>query len=317
MKYLITIIYLSQLILTEPIGIEFSDPAISDTLAFWTPERIERALSNPLFPINNERNKPYNSTLKKNCPIDNCPSNQPLPNPIKGDSSQYPWIGKLLVYRGTGKNAQEWSCSASVVRSPGGKLISSAGHCIIDDTGKAYERPMFYLQYGPGQEKINSSWPINGAWWEKCYAAKPGYPNVWDYSWLRTKDVISTHAGGGLVYPNDVQSDLLFYEFGYPGNGNNNLYECHAKLCTCDYPLFPPCQITGRDMSFSLGCKGMKLNHGMSGGPVVGWTTYQPDPVIAGVMSYMDGVLGWEKQYWTYLGTSARATYEFAVKNGA
>jgi len=305
LKKLIFLICLSQFahfILAEPNGIEFSDDEVMDTIAFWTQERIERALSTPLPNLlNNEKAQPAPKS---------CPWNPPPLTKLTGNYSQlYPWIGKLLIYRGK----TEFSCSASIVRSKGGKMLASAGHCILDENGKVYERPMFYLQFGPN---YNRSWPINGAWWEKCFAAKTTQiPNVWDYTWLRTRDAILPFASGGLIYPNDINADLVLTEYGYPGTGGGYLYECHAKMCDHDFPIFPPCKISGTDMSFTLGCEGLKFNHGMSGGPVIGGT--KPNLLIAGVMSNIHGDLGFEKQYWTFLGSSARAAYNEAVANGA
>jgi len=300
--FIVCLSQLAHLILTAPTGIEFSDSEVKDTLAFWTPERIEEALSTPLIPSHIVEERKSDLT---------CPFTPPSLNKLIGNYSElYPWIGKLLVYRGN----NTFSCSASVVQSTGSRMLASAGHCILDANSTPYERPMFILQFGP-QYNI-SKWPINGAWWEKCFAADPTQiPNVWDYSWLRTTDPVLPFAGGGLIYPSDVPSDLVLTEYGYPGTGGGYLYGCSGTVCADDFPLSPPCTISGTDMSFSIGCEGSEFNEGMSGGPVVGGT--KPNIVIAGVMSNFLGQPGFVKEYWTFLGTSARAAYNVALANGA
>jgi len=299
------LIYFIHLVKPEATGVDFSFTDVTETLLFWTPERIARAI--PLGTHINSR------TLAKGLgETERFGSCSPPTNKILGNYSvNYPWIGILLVYLG----GKEFKCSASVVRSPGGKMISSAGHCIINPSGVVYQNPMFILQSDPNNNS-STHWPISGAWWEKCYQAKPVSGSVWDFSFLRTKDVILPYSRG-LIFPNDVNSDLILTEYGYPGakEYGGYLFGCSGQVCASNFPYFPPCRITGTDMSFSLGCEGSPQNEGMSGGPVVGGV--KPNQFIAGVISYYYGSLWAIKQYFSFFGTSAHAVYALAVANGA
>ncbi|HEY2477991.1 MAG TPA: hypothetical protein VGI17_04610 [Solirubrobacterales bacterium] len=308
-----------------------------EALLYWTPARIENAepLPIPILPGGPPAGEgggvettSAESTLAETPPVETAPgeaapgaSTAALRSAVAGQTSAVegfpsadPTVfpdstnGKVLGAYKVGSELKGYECSGSVVGSPAGNVVVTAGHCVIDpETGGIARFLIFVPGYREGSEPY-------GRWAAEFYAttesweatAKPGStPNEGgDVAMLVLHSKFNgteiEEETGGLGIGFDQACSQTYTQWGYPGEFpyNGDLLYTH----TTPY--------AGADTSPNFSPEPIKIasdfTQGASGGP---WTVGPGTaPTVVSVTDY-----GYEDQpgflYGAYFGRAVRAAY--------
>jgi V8-like Glu-specific endopeptidase len=219
--------------------------------------------------------------------------------------------GKIYGEYAIGSESFEYSCSGSVVDSPYGDVVLTAGHCVIDPESGAVARRVVFI---PGYREEADPY---GVWTATAYATTE--------TWKKTAGTESPNEGGDLAFlvlrKNSSEKSVeetvgslniafdqarpqTYTQYGYPAESPYDgeiLYKHTAAYGGTDLrePLFSPQPIKIAS----------DFTAGSSGGP---WTVGSGSvPTVASVTDY-----GYEDQpgylYGAYFGEAARKAYEAA-----
>jgi hypothetical protein len=207
---------------------------------------------------------------------------------------------------------EDYVCSASVINTPVGNVVLTAGHCVIDpETGTKTNTEMIFI---PGYR--NQSAP-HGVWHAEFFTTTETWKNTaksgstpnegGDLAFVGLKDNESGEdvesAVGALGIGFDQACNQSFTQFGYPAETpyNGELLYSH----TTGY--------AGPDTNSTFSPEPMKIasdfTRGASGGPwAVGIGTSASPPTVLSLTAY-----GYENQpgylYGPYFGEAAKRAY--------
>jgi hypothetical protein len=234
------------------------------TSRYWTPRRMRRA-------------EPLSIVIDRDSP-DSPPARSPRTlagatvNAELGDPSAYPDRTHGKVFFRLGRRS--YTCSATVLDSPKGNVVITAGHCV--HPGKPKKDFASKWTFVPGYEDGES--PFGRFPFKRLYALR-GWTRKGNYNYdiataklrgnKKFPDVEQAAGGGrGIDWdiPRDTTRQLDFDVWGYPVAGgqfdHRKLYVCHTSWALDD----PEPEPRG-EPPFGVGCD---LTKGSSGG---GWVT--------------------------------------------
>jgi V8-like Glu-specific endopeptidase len=274
--------------------------------AFWSPERMRRAEPLSLLAL-----KPDGSVAKDDGVSPAAAADPSARGTDSGDSTIYPNSANGLVY-GTYDDPIEpfdYQCSGSVLNTPTGNVVLTAGHCVIDpDTGT----PATNLIFVPGFRDFNEPY---GEWTAPAFAttsqwqSTAGGPNpneAGDMAMLtldnRPSDSATLQSVVGAVGIAFNQPRLQTYvEYGYPAEvpyNGDRLYELTSPWGRDDTQFSP------NPMGISSDFTG-----GSSGGP---WLVGNA-PVAESVSDYVyvsPAPVSWRGyMYGPYFGSIAQSLF--------
>lgn len=278
----------------------------AEALAYWTPARLASAEPLSVLTVPGAPSISTSTAIRRSTTGTRTAAPEGI-EVVAAESTMFPnrAIGKVFGMYEVNHQAQGFECSGSVINSPRGNVVLTAGHCAIDpETGATAG----YLIFIPGYRE--GSWPY-GAWiaseiattksWKKT--AKAGwYPNEGaDLALLvMSRNVQETVGALGIAF--DQPCNQLYTQYGYPANPP---YEEGKFLYSHTAPY------AGVDTNPNFSPTPMKIvsdfTQGASGGP---WTVGPSSaPTVLSVTAY-----GYEQQpgylYGPYFGEEARAAYE-------
>lgn len=219
--------------------------------------------------------------------------------------------GKIYGEYRFGLEKELYQCSGSVLNSPNGDVVLTAGHCVIDpETGTVANKLMFVPGYRQHSEPF-------GRWAAEAFAttetwkktAKAGqHPNEGGDLAVLVLSESETHKNveevvGGLGVAFDQPCNQTYTQYGYPAEApydGETLYSHVTPYAGPDTnPLFSPVPIKIAS----------DFTQGASGGP---WTIGpSSSPTVVSLTDY-----GYEDQpgwlYGAYFGEAARKAYELA-----
>lgn len=228
-----------------------------------------------------------------------------------GSSTLYPnrVNGKIFGEYLIGEEIYEYECSGSVVDSPHGDVVLTAGHCVIDPESGVVARDVVFV---PGYREGTDPY---GVWTATHYTTTE--------TWKETAGTRSPNEGGDLAFlllednsgGADVEETVgslniafdqaraqTYTQYGYPAEkpyGGEILYSHVAAYDGTDLndPLLTP-----RPIKIAS-----DFTAGSSGGP---WTVgSSSSPTVASVTDYgYEGEPGY--LYGAYFGEAARVAYE-------
>jgi len=208
--------------------------------------------------------------------------------------------------------AQEYQCSGSVIDSPQGDVVLTAGHCVIDpETGAVAGQVVFV----PGYRELKApygifaanSWVTTPEWSSTAGTGDPD--EAGDLALL----VLAPRAGTGASVEATVGALAIGFErpregtytqWGYPGESpyNGEILYSHTTPYAGTDPFYPPAVAPIRIASdFTAGASGGPWTVGPASAPTVLSLTdyyYPSDP---------------HHLYGAYFGSAARHVYEAAA----
>lgn len=239
----------------------------NDVSDYWTPERLRRAAANPAdapsTPNGHEQHGQHAQTTRiaaretqRSVPPKAPPSataGQPngQATPANGEQEGKPapasrTVGK--VFFRNAKNKMDYSCSAAVVNSPSGNLLSTAGHCVHDSRkGDWHLNWTFAPDFAYGKQPFGlwkAEWLTSFAGWVEQERAD------YDVAFVKVaargkSDLVRTVGGNGLETGMARKRHLTVLGYPvlppYPGD--------HQYFCTGDAApegsrLKMPCTLT-------------------------------------------------------------------------
>ncbi|HVW47666.1 MAG TPA: hypothetical protein VHA76_11470 [Solirubrobacterales bacterium] len=229
-----------------------------------------------------------------------------------GESTLFPNRANGTVY---GKyvvdgESEYYQCSGSVIDSPQGDLVLTAGHCVIDpETGVAASWVIFVPGYREGAEPYGafaaSSWVTTPEWTSTAGTLDPD--EAGDLAFLVLADSTTTGASveatvGSLAIAFERSREQVYTQWGYPGEAPYDgqvLYRNTAPYGGFD-PIYSPAPIKIAS-DFTAGASGGPWTIGPTSAPTVLSLTdyyYEGDP---------------HHLYGAYFGSVARQVYEAAA----
>jgi V8-like Glu-specific endopeptidase len=225
------------------------------------------------------------------------------PTPVSAPFVGMPMVGALFV-SGEGGRPGDHYCSASVVDSPGGDLIATAAHCIVDPgNGSTTEAPFVFVPgYHNGKEPYGAWTPtkvlIDPHWLAN---SDPDY----DIAFAVVHEVGHPQARlAGLVGSEGVSFNtrlpVVVSGIGYPASGEQPI------ACLNTLTSFQPTQS-------EFDCSGFA--NGSSGGPLLlGISPSSGRGNLVGVIGgYQEGGLTSEVSYASVFTDSVEALYRQAI----
>ncbi len=226
--------------------------AAGDPAGYWTAERIERA--RPLDPVRVGGPGVARPTRSRRVPF----TSGAVPDPTVFPSSAN---GKLLGrLRGFGP----FQCSATVVDSPSGRVILTAGHCVYDpELARFAKRLTFIPAYSDGAAPF-------GSWaWSELETTRQWVRQAntnFDFATIVLRrggaGAVVEDTAGGLPLATNGPRGQTYRAVGYPGNraGAERMWSCTSGYAGPDPRPFP----RGK-APIGIGCD---MGPGASGG---GW----------------------------------------------
>lgn len=217
----------------------FYGPANPQTLSYsearrtWTADRIAAAQ-----PLPSDVAVPGTSPRPKAAPTPSllgAATPQTLKANILKNPTTYPnrLHGKLV---GTFEGLGDYACSATVVTSGSGSLLTTAGHCAYDvQSGTIASN----LAFAPGYSKDSvplGVWPISNLIVDKAWAKKGKLD--YDYSMMRTLvspfgTLQSVVGSRGIGF--NLKRKQRLQAYGYPAKGRKQYDGDKLVLCTSGY----------------------------------------------------------------------------------
>jgi V8-like Glu-specific endopeptidase len=269
--------------------------------AFWTPARIRNAkpLSLVVGPGGRIR------TQSGSAPAAAAPT---ADGTDTGDSTLYPNRANGLVLFFFGPD--EFGCSGSVVNSPAGNLVLTAGHCVIDPGPGTHATDIVFIPgYRDGNEPFGE-WPATSftttPQWESTTST--GNPDDSDEAGDIAILTLAGRPGDGATIQGVVGAvgiafnqarSQTYMQYGYPAEfpyDGSRLYELTSGLAGSDPTFNPPTLEITSDFT-----------PGSSGGP---WLVGNP-PVALSVSDYKY-VGDNNHMYGPYFGSIAQQLYAAA-----
>jgi V8-like Glu-specific endopeptidase len=240
----------------------------SETLRYWTSERMQRALAPPRRP----RPTPMGGSPDAGPPITIPPTG---PGPLAGalaprtgrrlnaESPGAPWTSRGAVRATTGKvfftiAGTDYVCSAGTVTGTNHDLVVTAGHCTEDASGSWARNWIYVPGYDQGRRPYGA------------FTARHVFlPDAWSRRGDENYDValvaLATSGGrhvtdvvGAQGIAFDQPRGTLVYGFGYPAGGRYD----GERLTYCSGKTYPDSHRITRDEG--LRCD---MTEGSSGGP--------------------------------------------------
>jgi len=256
------------------------------TVAFWTPERMARAV-------------PLDAARVADVPAPAAAARKPLPHYVSepvAEPRSKPFRAAGKVYFQLGRRI--YVCSATIVKAPSRSLVWTAAHCLRDlgPTGRFAKRWAFVPAYDRGDDPY-------GVWPAKALFV----PGVWargnqNYDFgaailkRRKRGSVQRAVGASLPIDFNPRSKQGWTVVGFPEarKWGQNMWMCESPLYRRDRSRFSgPAPI-------GIGCD---MNAGASGGP---WITATGSLGAVSSYIYRRGPKG---LYGTYLGNKAKRLY--------
>jgi V8-like Glu-specific endopeptidase len=231
-----------------------------------------------------------------------------------GDSTLFPNRANGIVYGEyliEGK-AEDYQCSGSVIHSPQGDIVLTAGHCVIDpETGAVARRIVFLPGYREGEMPFGvfaaSSFVTTPEWSSTAGTSDPD--EAGDLALLVL--AASTETGqtveatvGALSIAFEQAREETYTQWGYPGESpyNGEILYSHTTPYAGGDPFYPAAERPIKIASdFTAGASGGPWTIGPASAPTVLSLTdyyYEGDP---------------HHLYGAYFGSAARNAYEAAA----
>lgn len=297
------------------------------TVAHWTPARRAAAEPMPALPLSRAGTLAGSPLLEANgasgaarAPETGSATTSVSPSgPIEGVDTGNPTLfpnranGIVLGAFGEGRKEVGYQCSGSVIHSPAGDIVLTAGHCVIDaETGDVAHEVIFVPGYREGAVPFGvwaaSSWVTTPEWSSTAGTRDPD--EAGDMAMLVLAPKAGTGASveatvGGLSIAFEGPREQTYTQWGYPAEApypeGQILYSHTTPYAGADpfYPLsIAPIRIAS------------DFTEGASGGP---WTIGPTSaPTVLSLTDYFyefdPGHL-----YGAYFGSAARQVYETAA----
>ena len=276
--------------------------APGDVRAYWTQRRMRAA--RPL-PLARDVVPRAASALSAEAPEPEALSHAPVNRYEIEDTTSYPARvhGKVfLTFPGEG----DFLCSGTVVGSPAGNVVLSAGHCVFD-AGFSDQWATNWM-FVPGRHDGESPF---GEWVAERLAASSEWVNDADHRFDVGAAVIEPQAGipleqavGARGVAFNQPREQLFRAFGYPADpvphpefNGERLFVCDSPYGGDDLSMPPP-----RPMRIACDMTG-----GSSGGGWVIRESFVNSVISYGYLEELDHIYG------PYFGPVASAVYEQAA----
>ncbi len=227
-----------------------------------------------------------------------------------GESTTFPNRANGTVYGvyRIGSRREEYQCSGSVINSPQGDVVLTAGHCVIDpETGTVASAVVFVPGYRETQEPFGvwsaAQYATTEAWQTTVGTAEPNEGGDLALLVLRdnTEGKSVEETVGSLSIAFDQPRLQTYTEWGYPGESPYDGEVLYTN--TAAY--------AGSDLSFSPAP--IRIHSDFTGGSSGGPWTIGPTsaPTVVSLTDY-----GYEEDpkhiYGAYFGEEARKAYEVA-----
>jgi V8-like Glu-specific endopeptidase len=274
-------------------------------LARWTP--VRRAAARPLamLRIADPERAGSAQPLARAAGVEGIDTGDPTLFPNRANGAvfgEYPTATGVELYQ----------CSGSVIESPAGNVVLTAGHCVIDpETGDVARSVVFVPGYREGSEPYGAfaaeSWSATPEWEQTAGAPEPD--EAGDLAMLRlapgTSDGASVEATvGGLSIAFETSREQTYTQWGYPGEApyDGEILYSHTT------------PFAGVDRFYPAATAPIKIasdfTAGASGGP---WTVGPAtDPTVVSLTDY-----AYEFDpghvYGAWFGAAARGVYEEAA----
>ena len=261
---------------------------------YWTKERLENAklldiklpnLSSKTIAIDSNITTGPPSSIPGSLPTSNMTSSKA----ISSTGRQVYTTGRVFWKSGT----SSYSCSASVIQSNSGDLISTAGHCVYDTDRKTWYNNnnwVFIPAYSNGNKPY-------GTWPGRRFTAQNAWLSSADFNYdvglvalqtLNGKHIQSVVGAQGISF--NQPRGAYTYSFGYPSNINNGetLQSCASYTQKTQYN---PNTYFGQGLPCIMG-------QGCSGGPWLqnfvtstglGYVTSVNSFTVVGISNVMNG----------------------------
>lgn len=274
-------------------------------VARWTP--VRRAAARPLgvLRIAGPEGPGDALPLARRAGVEGVDAGDPTAFPNRANGAvfgEYPTPTGVEIYQ----------CSGSVIESPAGNVVLTAGHCVIDpETGDVAQSVVFVPGYREGSEPYGSfaaeSWSTTPEWMQTAGTREPDESG--DLAMLRLAPSASSGASveatvGGLPIAFESDREQTYTQWGYPGEtpyDGEVLYSNTTPYAGVD-PFYPAATAPIKIAS--------DFTAGSSGGP---WTVGPAaDPTVVSLTDY-----AYEFDpghvYGAWFGAAARQVYEEAA----
>lgn len=218
----------------------------AEVAAFWTPERMDAAIDMDLAVNQPERATPTRvkpaptgpaGSIAPAAPTANPPTLSPAKagttdfSPLQVTESQT--VGKVFFVL---PDSRLGTCSAAAVNSPKGRLVMTAGHCVVDrDLGGWFSNWQFVPRYRDGNRPF-------GTWTARQLTSRN--------AWINNSDV---NQDMGIAIMNNNSNQTIVSAVG--GNGLRWNWGYQVDVTILGYPAQPP--FTGESQHY---CQGTTWN---------------------------------------------------------
>jgi V8-like Glu-specific endopeptidase len=291
------------------------------TIAHWTPAR--RAAAEPMSVLPVARagtlgGSPLLGASAASTSAGQATSASPVTSAVEGvdtgNSTEFPNRANGTVYGifEIGGEVEEYQCSGSVIDSPQGDVVLTAGHCVIDPETGAVAGEIVFV---PGYRELKAPFGVFAATkfvttpeWSSTAGTSDPY-EAGDLALLvlapSTKTGLSVEATvGSLAIAFEQQREGTYTQWGYPGESpyNGEILYSHTTPYAGGDPFYPPAERPIKIASdFTAGASGGPWTIGPASAPTVLSLTdyyYESDP---------------RHLYGAYFGSAARKVYETAT----
>ncbi|MDL4771822.1 trypsin-like serine peptidase [Actinomadura xylanilytica] len=219
---------------------------------YWTPSRMRHAVAADPGRAADARGPARKDTVRTVPPkaAPGRPDRQAAPAGGTKTGSAVP------ASRATGKvffrnaaNGRDYSCSAAVVNSASGSLISTAGHCVHDsgDHGTWHQNWAFVPDFASGERPYGiwrAEWLAGFTGWTSGHRAE------YDVAFVKVaradgRSIVDTVGGNGFQTgtPRDRRLTILGYPFLPPYKGDRQYY-CAGDAAPTGRRMKMPCTLT-------------------------------------------------------------------------
>jgi len=282
------------------------------TVAKWTPARRATAVPLSLLPLSRAGTLAGDRDLTATSAA-GATTSAVREGTDTGEPTLFPNRANGIVY-GTyliDGSIEAYQCSGSVIDSPQGDVVLTAGHCVIDpETGAVARSVAFIPGYREGVEPYGSfaatGWVTTPEWTETAGGVRPDEGG--DLAMLVLAPSAATGLSveatvGALAIGFEAGREGTYTQWGYPGLAPYDgevLYSNTSAYAGSDFAYSPaPIKIAS---DFTAGASGGPWTIGPSASPTVVSLTdyyYESDP---------------KHLYGAYFGSAARAVYEAAAE---
>jgi hypothetical protein len=192
--------------------------------ASWTPERMAAAR-----PLELLRGRGGEAHLRRAKPVPFGSAEQPDPTPYPNSTN-----GRLFGHL---KGLGDYSCSGTVLDTPNGKVILTAGHCVFEPQLGRFASDLAFVPAYKDATTPYGIWTWQSAATSRQWALRAN--TNFDYATIKLREVNATPIEavvGGRILKTNIARNQPYAAFGYPVNlgGGEKLWGCLSEYAGKD-----------------------------------------------------------------------------------